>query len=184
MTRTPKDKKFVPQGGEAQFIAALRTGQNCKFDGSLSKEERTLRGEVLSAVLSQTVLEGWGAIELPRFIVLEYAIIEGDLVLTEQEYPFALTIKNSVFLKRPNFYRSLFSFLSLKGSEMPGGVFSNIKIKSDLRLDEISSEGCLHLDAAIIGGQLSLKNASLKGVVEGMSLNLQGAKIEGALFLT
>ena len=188
------DDVFIPQGGEAQFIAALRGNGVCVFDEGLSKADRILRGRVLSTLLRGDTLQGWDAIKRPKEIFIYNACIEGELNLKYEVCPFALSIMQSEFTHKPDLSLATFMRLSLQNSVLPGLEITSATIKSDfILIDTNFTSGfdatTIQVEGAMIAGKARFSSenryaVSLEYAEIGKGLFFNGAHICGMASLS
>ncbi len=184
MRGTPKinEEAFVPQGGEAQFIAALLGDGNCEFDPKLGKENRTLRGSLLSEILQKGEITELKRVKLPLRVGITNAFIDGEFNLMDCDCRFGLIIINSELSNAPVFVRTKLKFLHFYGSKLPGANLSGLISEGEVTFDKTEVFGLLDLAEAKISGQLSFFQSSLISL-NGRCLMLQDAKIQNGIFL-
>ena len=169
---------------EIKLWKALEAGEACGFDKNAPEEERTLRGDILGAILRRDAIEGVAPLTtLPRKAIISHAVITGMLDMSDIQMDGALAIVQSHFAASPNFSRSTFALLSFLGSEFKNGAnFQDVVTKSDLFFRKVESSGELILNGAKIGGQFSADGAQFSNS-RGDAINAQGAKFKDGVFL-
>ncbi|WP_433266796.1 hypothetical protein ACQPZF_41835 [Actinosynnema sp. CS-041913] len=140
---------------EETLRTAYAAGRRVRFDPKASKRDRTVRGEVLSALLAEPV--PGAALRLVGAHVLGLFALEG--VRVEHVVDF----QDCTFEQPPDLRMARLVGLRMRGCKVPGLWARNLRVGSDLVLEAgFTSDGVVDLTDATVDGTLRLAGAVLR----------------------
>lgn len=125
-------------------------------EGSSWDEERTLRAEVLAAVLTRSSPQR-------RMVAISGARVTGSLNLTALEIRYPVWLVGCWFEEVVVLELAKASRVSFSGSYLPGLIGRGLEVRGNLALDDAVVSGPLVLIGARVGGTLALTDATLDG---------------------
>ena len=168
---------------EETLLHACRTGDTCKLGDATIPDVLTPDREVRAAVLRFFVLGGCEKAPVKgEGLRLYGAYVTGHLNLNFSQAHGATTLKRCRFDSQIYARQASFEMLDLSGSVFPGLGAQGAKVNGNVELRGCVSSSKVSFSGAQIGRQFSAIGAQLKSSQD-FSLNLQGAHVQGPIFL-
>ncbi|GGP38735.1 pentapeptide repeat-containing protein [Saccharothrix coeruleofusca] len=143
---------------EQRVRDAFVTGARVVFGPGTAKRDRTVRGEVLTALLTGPAPAGLPALRLVGAHVVGLLRLEGARVRH------VVDLRDCVFEQPPDLRMARLTGLRLRGCRMPGLRGRNLRVGSDLVLEAgFTSDGVVDLTDAAVRGTVRLAGAVLRG---------------------
>jgi hypothetical protein len=141
---------------ERSVVAAFGTGTRLDL---AARPNRTVRAAVLAALLTGAYPAEPGPGPALR---LDHALVVGRLDLEGRAVDTVLTLRWCDFDQAPRLVMARLIGLSLRGSRLPGLRARNLRVGSDLVLEQITSTGTVDLTDGSVEGTLRLAGAVLR----------------------